>query len=135
VTAATRLPEHLKDDERLILKTEDAKGNEKQLVWRNLQLPLYLAALRAGDGGAVGEIGAGYFLLGATPAAVEVSCWEDFGEDDLASARRCAELVAEKVRAGCFWPPAPRTTYGDYDELAMGRDLARTVAEPDDWKR
>jgi len=52
----------------------------------------------------------------------------------VASAERCAEAVAERVRAGVFWPPEGRSAYRDFDELAMGRKLEQTVAEPEDWR-
>lgn len=134
VTAATRLPQHMEGDERLLAVRSDGKGKETRLVWRNLQLPLYLAGLRrmGDDFGRKAE--AGYFLLGSTQAGVGVACWEGFCGEDVASAERCAEAVAERVRAGVFWPPEGRSAYRDFDELAMGRKLEQTVAEPEDWR-
>ncbi|NIP98485.1 MAG: PD-(D/E)XK nuclease family protein, partial [Akkermansiaceae bacterium] len=134
VISSTRLPEHMADDDRLLAVVVDGKGKETTMWWRNLQLPLYLSGLRRMGVELGNEPEAGYFLIGSTEASVEVCCWEGFSGEDLASAERCGEAVVERVQAGVFWPPADRTAHGDYDELAMGRLLRKTVAQPEDWR-
>lgn len=75
----------------------------KELVWTDLQLPLYLEALAGESGGAAD---AGYFNLPKAVGETELLQWENFDDTWRAAARRCAEGVAAAVMAGIFWPPA-----------------------------
>jgi ATP-dependent helicase/nuclease subunit B len=75
----------------------------KELVWTDLQLPLYLEAL-AGEFGVA--TGAGYFNLPKAVGETGLVPWEDYDAAWRAAARRCAEGVAAGVAAGIFWPPA-----------------------------
>ncbi len=75
----------------------------KELVWTDLQLPLYLEAL-AGEFGVA--TGAGYFNLPKAVGETALVLWEDYDAAWRTAARRCAEGVAAGVTAGIFWPPA-----------------------------
>ena len=88
----------------------------KELVWTDLQLPLYLEALAEEFGGAVV---AGYFNLPKATGETALELWPDYDVPWRAAARRCAEGVAAAVAAGIFWPPAevpPR----DEDDIFAG---------------
>jgi hypothetical protein len=76
--------------------------------WLDLQLPLYVLALRHQFGE---RIHSGYFLL---PAAARETQVIEFDLDPvtLASAQRCANAVIAGIASGHFWPPA---ALGDYD--------------------
>lgn len=75
----------------------------KDLVWIDLQLPLYLDALSKSAGSP--DL-AGYFNLPKAVGETAVATWDDYDDDWRAAARRCAEGVASAVEAGVFWPPA-----------------------------
>ncbi|HEY0863284.1 MAG TPA: PD-(D/E)XK nuclease family protein [Lacunisphaera sp.] len=101
----------------------------KELVWTDLQLPLYLEAL-AGELGVAA--GAGYFNLPKAVGETELMRWEDFDDSWRAAARRCAEGVAAGVAAGIFWPPAevpPR----DEDDVFAGL-FHHGTADSVDWR-
>lgn len=101
----------------------------KELVWTDLQLPLYLEAL-AGELGVAA--GAGYFNLPKAVGETELVRWEDFDGTWRAAARRCAEGVAAGVAAGIFWPPAevpPR----DEDDVFTGL-FHHGTADSVDWR-
>jgi len=89
----------------------------KELVWTDLQLPLYLEALAGEFGGAAG---AGYFNLPKAVGETELLLWDDYAAPWRAAARRCAEGVAAGVTAEIFWPPAevpPRDEADVFDGL------------------
>ncbi len=85
----------------------------KEYAWTNLQLPLYVEALRR-----EGEPArAAYFNL---PKSREKAGLEDFAELTsalLESAVACAAAVVREVRAGHFWPPN-LDLREDYDDFA-----------------
>lgn len=87
----------------------------KELVWVDLQLPLYLEAL-AGEFGVA--VGAGYFNLPKAVGETALLLWEDYDAAWRAAARRCAEGVAAGVAAGIFWPPAEVPPRNEDDALA-----------------
>jgi ATP-dependent helicase/nuclease subunit B len=95
----------------------------KSYRWKNLQIPLYSLAL-----GGVSELG--YFTLGTTEAEVKLSMWRDFSVDHVASAGLCARWVLRQIQEQCFWPPAERVTYDDYEPMAVGRGLTETSNPP-----
>jgi ATP-dependent helicase/nuclease subunit B len=78
-------------------------AGDKELVWTDLQLPLYLEAL-AGEFGVA--TGAGYFNLPKAVGETVLQMWEGYDATWRAAARRCAEGVAAGVTGGIFWPPA-----------------------------
>jgi ATP-dependent helicase/nuclease subunit B len=88
----------------------------KELVWIDLQLPLYLEAL-AGELGAA--IGAGFFNLPKAVGETAIVPWEDYDDPWRAAARRCAEGVAAALSAGVFWPPTEVPAW-DEDEVLAG---------------
>ena len=102
---------------------------EKELVWTDLQLPLYLEAL-AGEFGVA--VVAGYFNLPKAVGETVLVPWEEYDPAWRAAARRCAEGVAAGVAAGIFWPPAevpPR----EEDEAFAGLFHHGTAASVD-WR-
>lgn len=89
-------------------------GSPVERSWIDLQLPLYrrLAAAiwpeHAGKGMATG-----YILLPADPDDTQVSLL-DIDAATQSSAERCAEIVAERIARGVFWPPAETTDYDNF---------------------
>jgi len=116
VVASTRFPLHLEGVHAILSTSADGKTKR----WRNLQVPLYSAALANVD-----ELG--YFALGTTEADVKLSLWEDFSRADRDSAMACAQWVIGKVRNRVFWPPAEKADFDDYVTLSIGRSLQETV--------
>lgn len=88
-------------------------------VWIDLQLPLYLWALEQEN--ITGQPGAGvtcgYFHLPKAVGDTGVSVWNDYSDAWHDAALRCAEAVAEAVRAERFWPPSERVEHDDYAAL------------------
>lgn len=87
----------------------------KDLVWTDLQLPLYLEAL-AGEFGVAA--GAGYFNLPKALGETELLLWENLDDTWRAAARRCAAGVAAGVTAGLFWPPTEVPPRDEEDAFA-----------------
>jgi ATP-dependent helicase/nuclease subunit B len=88
----------------------------EELVWIDLQLPLYMEAL-AGELGAA--IGAGYFNLPKAVGETAILPWENYDSQWRDAARRCAEGVAAALSAGIFWPPAEVPAW-DEDDVFEG---------------
>lgn len=78
------------------------EADGKARAWTDLQLPLYLRAVAAEWGDAVG---CGYFNLPKAAGETAVIMWADYSRELQAAAERCAEGVAAAVVAGEFWPP------------------------------
>ncbi len=76
---------------------------DKELVWTDLQLPLYLEWLARESG--VAAV-AGYLNLPKAVGETALVLWEDYDAAWRAAARRCAEGVASGVAGAIFWPPA-----------------------------
>jgi ATP-dependent helicase/nuclease subunit B len=74
----------------------------KQKAWMDLQLPLYHRIAKHWYPGQ--NVSTAYFLLPADPDQSAIKDWPEL-EDCLDSALGCAEVVAEKIRRGVFWPP------------------------------
>ena len=110
------------DDPPVHLRGEEVQAPGGK-IWTNLQVPFYAAAF-----GSVDEVG--YFALGQDRANVRVTPWEGFGEEEKASARKCAEWIVGQVQAGVFWPPAEKVQYDDFEGLGYGRDLPEAF----EWK-
>lgn len=101
----------------------------KELVWTDLQLPLYLQAL-AGEFGVATT--AGYFNLPKAVGETGFKFWDDYDAKWQIAALRCAEGVAAGVSAGKFWPPAelpPR----DEDDVFAGL-FHQGTAESVEWR-
>ncbi|MCW1924557.1 PD-(D/E)XK nuclease family protein [Luteolibacter arcticus] len=117
IIASTRFPAHLENVPQIL----STGGDGKPKRWKNLQVPLYAAAL-----GDVDELG--YFQLGATEGDVKLSLWEGFSIADRDSALACARWVVGQVKNRVFWPPAEKVDFDDYAVLALGRSLDEAVA-------
>lgn len=128
LTESTVLPAHYTVDDPVIHIGEE-KGKSVNFRWYNLQLPLYAVAL---DSQGEGLSTPCYFTLGETAAEVAVREWKDFGTEDLTAAKACAEWVAERIAAGCFWPPAEKSAHRDFDILVAGRGFEEmfTAVDP-----
>lgn len=74
-------------------------------VWTDLQLPVYLCAL-AGEPDAPAHITGGYLNLPKAGGEDGLALWPELSGELLAAAQACAAGVAERIRAGAFWPPA-----------------------------
>lgn len=98
-------------------KATDEMANDASLAWQcltdtdgrtrrwvDLQLPLYVWALRQKHPHA--EITAGYFVLPATVTDSGPMMWEDLDEETVQAAAACAEKIVGRIQAGEFWPPA-----------------------------
>ena len=106
----------------------DAAG--KARVWTDLQLPMYLRAVAAEWGDAVG---CGYFNLPKAAGETAVTLWADYSRDLQAAAERCAAGVAAAVAAGEFWPPRELAgREAEWDEFAelFHQGAAASVDEP-----
>ena len=98
-----------------------------RLQWRDVQLPLYAAALRL-RGLTPDEVG--YFALPKSVMETEIRTWTDFSNEWIDHALECAAEVVRRLRAGFFWPPADRAYARSFDELFLG-DPHATVEPPD----
>jgi ATP-dependent helicase/nuclease subunit B len=78
--------------------------------WTDLQLPLYLLALRQELGN---EARAGYFLIPRTKEDCAVVEWTELSRELIDQAECCAIAVAKAIEAGRFWPPAPSPRWRD----------------------
>lgn len=75
----------------------------EDLVWQDLQLPLYLDAVRAEFGA---DVECAYFNLPKAVGETAVVAWSDYSAEWHEAARGCAERIAAAVAARTFWPPA-----------------------------
>jgi ATP-dependent helicase/nuclease subunit B len=99
----------------------------EEMIWIDLQLPLYMEAIAEEFGHAVA---CGYFNLPKATGETGVSLWNGYDSTIHAAAQRCAEGVLSAVLARRFWPPAELPA--DYDEFAV---LFLQGAEASvDWK-
>ena len=105
-----------------------ASGDEREQVWRDLQLPLYLRAM-AGEFS--GEAECGYFNLPKAATETGIARWDGYTPELAAAAWRCAEGVAAAIRAGEFWPPNENVR-ADRDAFAtlFHRGVAESVIFP-----
>ena len=76
--------------------------DRQQLVWADLQLPLYLRAIAADY---PGPVSCGYFNLPKAVSETAIVEWEEYTPALAAAAWHCATGVAGAIRAGGFWPP------------------------------
>jgi ATP-dependent helicase/nuclease subunit B len=90
------------------------KTGDEEVIWTDLQLPLYLEAVAEEFGHAVG---CGYFNLPKATGETGLSLWSEYDSSLQHAAMACAEGVLAAVRSGRFWPPAELPA--DYDEFAV----------------
>jgi ATP-dependent helicase/nuclease subunit B len=97
----------------------------REYVWNELQLPLYLRALRMGGLAADGQnrvdagvVGA-YFNLPKASSEAGIRAWEDYTLEIDEAAWSCAQGAANAIRGGVFWPPNEniRPDFDDFAEL------------------
>ena len=79
----------------------DHKGTLRR--WTDLQLPLYVLALREKLG--TPAITTGYFQLPKFAGDIRIETWT-LRESELESAARCAQAIHDAIAAHRFWPPA-----------------------------
>lgn len=96
--------------------------NGKDHRWVNLQVPLYLLALR--ERHPHRELTSGYVALGMAQNDVRLDLWEEMTPELLESARQCALGVIAAIQAKRFWPPAEKTTYDDFKSILFDDPLA-----------
>jgi len=93
----------------------------KEYEWTDLQLPIYRMLLEEAKEfrGACG-IEVAYFCLPKAVAETNIHVWEDFNDEWLKAARRCAGTIVDAVRSFKFWPPAEIKQDDDYGSLYYG---------------
>ncbi len=83
--------------------------------WKNLQLPLYAAALQECFKQPV-EVA--YLNLPPATSMVRLEFWPELNEEDLpAHALKCAAAVIRCIKEAQFWPPNPRPDYESFARL------------------
>lgn len=120
ITARTVVPEHFPEDGPTFQSAIDAKGKPFDAFWKNLQLPLYALAENIGNGIPIPA----YIHLGQTEDNVRLTSWDTFSEDDLESAKACADWITQNLGQNIFWPPAKKVQYDDYAILSQKQPLA-----------
>ncbi len=102
--------------------THVTDSNGKACRWTDLQIPLYVLAMKQRYPDQA--ISAGHINIGPTQGEVQISLWDQLGEDTLESARSCAENIIEAVqKENRFWPPSEKVTYDDFEEILFGNAL------------
>jgi len=121
ITARTAIPEHFPEDCPTFQTGTDPKGKPFEAFWKNLQLPLYALAENEGSNGIL-PIPA-YIHLGKTADHVKITTWDGFSEEDLESAKSCADWITASIAGRKFWPPAKKVTYDDFAILSQNAPL------------
>ena len=91
----------------------------KPARWTDLQLPLYHLLLAA-DTQLPDDVEIGYFNLPKAVGETGLSLWDGFSSELQSSATACAAGVISAIREGCFWPPAERVVYDDFERILFG---------------
>tara|TARA_B110000037_G_scaffold189293_1_gene221408 strand:+ start:31371 stop:34088 length:2718 start_codon:yes stop_codon:yes gene_type:complete len=128
ITARTTIPTHFPEDGPTFQSGQDAKGKPFDAFWKNLQLPLYALAEKIDSDGLL-PIPA-YIHLGKTADNVKMTTWDNFSEDDLESAKACADWITASIAERTFWPPAEKVTYDDFAILSQNAPLAEAFTNP-----
>lgn len=115
---------HLPEDCPAWHEAMDKKGRPRTMLWENLQLPLYAAAV-AKEYDSMPE--PCYLTIGDTREHVGLHLWDDFQERDMDGAITCAEWIVKRIKEGVFMPPAEKPRYDDFEILAAGAPLAELV--------
>ncbi len=97
--------------------TENSEG--KACRWVNLQVPLYLIALRQHFGDSV-SLSGGYFNLPRAIGETGIDLWDSLTGRQLAGAESCAQGVVEAIQNRQFWPPRQRPRYDDFSGILFG---------------
>ncbi|MBU3664915.1 MAG: hypothetical protein FGM15_03430 [Chthoniobacterales bacterium] len=125
-----RESDHLPEAE---LEIRTKKGEPRPRSWTDLQLPLYAwLAKRIWPEHAAKGIEVGYFLL-PPDGDLSKDSLEIFQLTDemQASAEKCAERIAQLVKGGHFWPPAPSSQieFDDFEDWFMQGDPQEMIDE------
>jgi ATP-dependent helicase/nuclease subunit B len=106
---------------------DSAPGAREMVQWRDLQLPLYRALAEFLWPGEPLPPRVGYFLL---PERIEESGIDELILDEalFASAKANAEIVAERISRGIFWPPG-EVEFDDFAHLFLGEDPGKIISE------
>jgi len=99
--------------------------------WVNLQLPLYILALRENYPAAANTetIVAGLFKLPKAKSETKIELWETLDTRTLASAQNCAANVIENIKNQVFWPPTEKPRYDDFKKILFD-DATASVNAP-----
>lgn len=108
---------------------------DEDSCWKNLQLPLYIYALKYNlanvlpiSPGKEDLVSTAYIILPKAVSATELLPWS-LSAEELSAASDCAEGILESVLNGVFWPPAcPR--YDDFEEILSFPDAEQSVESP-----
>ncbi|MEC8825470.1 MAG: PD-(D/E)XK nuclease family protein [Verrucomicrobiota bacterium] len=99
----------------------------KLLRWTDLQLPLYVLAMREREPET--KITAAYATLGKSEAEVAIDEWQDLDDRLLDEARNCAEGVIEAIRKEQFWPASEDAPpWDDFKDLLQ--PMAKDAVDP-----
>ncbi|MEQ9453731.1 MAG: PD-(D/E)XK nuclease family protein, partial [Phycisphaeraceae bacterium] len=100
-----------------ITRKNEARGRHhtRDLVWSDLQLPLYLDLVRHSMVGVDEAVDAGYWILPGASSAdvgghVHLAGWNG---EELASARAVRDEVLRRIVGGLFWPPGDLPVFED----------------------
>jgi ATP-dependent helicase/nuclease subunit B len=96
--------------------TKKGRGEILSHGWTDLQLPLYVAAVKQ-QMGLTEFPEACYALLPEAVGDSEFAQFKDLSEG-MENALQWAEEAARRIRDGVFWPPAPEVTYDSLAALA-----------------
>jgi ATP-dependent helicase/nuclease subunit B len=100
-------------------------GNTQR--WTDLQVPLYVLALRELRG--ADRVAAGYFNLARSVSETQIETWDTLDDPILRSAHTCAEGIAGAIRENIFWPPNPAPEFDDFAPILFG-DAASLALPP-----
>lgn len=108
---------------------------DEERYWKNLQLPLYIYALKKSlasmlpvSPAADDIVSTAYIILPKAVADTKLHPWA-LDRLEQASAYECAEAILANVRKGEFWPPAS-PGYDDFAEILSFPDASQAVEEP-----
>jgi len=126
VDAHVRSPKRNEDWDALPACARFVSG-DGEMIWVDLQLPLYLEAVAEEFGHAVV---CGYFNLPKAAGETGVSVWAGYDSSVQSAAMACAEGVVAAVQARRFWPPMEMPADHDDFGVLFQQGAALSV----DWK-
>ncbi len=111
------------------IREKETKGKKAAVAttyyeWQNLQLPLYVLALREmypND-----AIVSAYANLSDKAESIQLIEWGDIDDHLLTTAKSSAEQIIERIRNKVFWPPKEKVKYDDFAPLFFD-DIDATV--------
>jgi len=127
---ASAKAEDLEDPEQSWKCFTNARDKVQQ--WTDLQLPLYVWALRKQYPEAT-SIEAGYIHLPAAVTETKAEVWEGLDETLVDLAHTCAVDATTRMKEGIFWPPNEKLRGDPYEELLLG-SAEYSVEQSAFWK-